>query len=124
MTASTSAEDNTSRFNRLRALRHFAEFQGRTQSQLHIRPLHEYVTCRLVLEGGFQPTELSPRPPLRVEQADNQNHLYYDPEATTVTEATILGGLKTKNNDTAPKATGYTLKSFIPTRFTTSSRSA
>ena len=72
MTASTSAEDNTSRFNRLHALRHFAEFEGRTQSQLHIRPLHEYVTCRLVLEGGFQPTELSPRPPLRVEQAETR----------------------------------------------------
>ena len=99
MTESTSAEGNTSRFNRLHALRHFAEFEGRTQSQLHIRPLHEYVTCRLVLEGGFQPTELSPRPPLRVEQADNQNHLCHDPEATTVTEATILGGLKTKNVD-------------------------
>ena len=99
MTASNSAEDTRSRFNRLNALRHFAEFEGRTQSQLHIRPLHEYVTCRLVLEGGFHPTELSPRPPLRVEQADGQNHLCYDAEETTVTEATILGGLKTKNVD-------------------------
>ena len=99
MTAPTSAEDTTPRFNRLHALRHFAEFKGRTQSQLHIRPLHEYVTCRLVLEGGFPPTELSPRPPLRVEQAANQHRLCYDPEATTVTEATILGGLKTKNVD-------------------------
>ena len=99
MTASNDAGDSLSRFNRLHALRHFAEFEGRTQSQLHIRPLHEYVTCRLVLEGGFHPSELNPRPPLRVERADNGWNLNYDPEATTVTEATILGGLKTKNVD-------------------------
>ena len=89
MTAPNDVRDTLSRFNRLHALRHFAEFEGRTQSQLHIRPLHEYVTCRLVLEGGFYPTELNPRPPLRVEQADNGWRLSYDPEATTVTEATI-----------------------------------
>ena len=77
----------------------FAEFEGRTQSQLHIRPLHEYVTCRLVLEGGFHPNELNPRPPLRVEQADERHRLSYAPETGTVTEATILGGLKTKNVD-------------------------
>ena len=99
MTARSSAQDTRLRFNRLHALRHFAEFEGRTQSQLHIRPLHEYVTCRLVLEGGFHPAELSPRPPLRVEQAGDQRRLCYDPEATTATEATILGGLKTKNVD-------------------------
>ena len=99
MTAPNNTKDTTPRFNRLHALRHFAEFEGRTQSQLHIRPLHEYVTCRLVLEGGFHPTELNPRPPLRVEQAGNRRRLSYDPEATTVTEATILGGLKTKNVD-------------------------
>ena len=95
----TTADDMTARFNRLHALRHFAEFDGRTQSQQHIRPLHEYVTCRLVLEGGFHPAELNPRPPLRVESTERRHRLVYDPDATTVTEATILGGLKTKNVD-------------------------
>ena len=99
MTPSNNAKDATSRFHRLHALRHFAKFEGRTQSQLHIRPLHEYVACRLVLEGGFHPTELSPRPPLRVEQTEHPQRLSYDPQANTVTEATILGGLKTKNVD-------------------------
>ena len=99
MTAPRDAEDTTSQFNRLCAFRHFAEFEGRTQSQMHIRPLHEYVTCRLVLEGGFHPFELTPRPPLRVETARKRHRLTYDPEATTVTEATILGGLKTKDVD-------------------------
>ena len=99
MTAPRDAEDTTSQFNRLCAFRHFAEFEGRTQSQMHIRPLHEYVTCRLVLEGGFHPFELTPRPPLRVETARKRHRLTYDPESTTVSEATILGGLKTKDVD-------------------------
>ena len=51
--------------SRTEALRHFATFAGPTQSQQHIKPLHEYVTARLVLEGGFAPDELRPRPPLR-----------------------------------------------------------
>ena len=88
-----------SRFNLSHAFRHFAEFSGPTQSQRHIRPLHEYVTCRLVLEGGFRPTELTPRPPLRLEQAGDLHRVIYDPKAITRAEATILGGLKTKSVD-------------------------
>ena len=99
MTAPRDAEDTTSQFNWLHAFRHFAEFGGRTQSQAHIKPLHAYVTCRLVLEGGFHPSELTPRPPLRVETTGRRHRLTYDPEATTVSEATILGGLKTKDVD-------------------------
>lgn len=60
MTRSHELEEYLMKFNRLHAFRHFAEFQGKTQSQLHIKPLHEYVTCRLVLEGGFSPSEISP----------------------------------------------------------------
>ena len=44
--------------NRLNAFRHFAVSDGPTQSQQHIKPLHDYVTSRLVLEGGFHPTSL------------------------------------------------------------------
>lgn len=99
MTTPRDAEDTTSQFSRLHAFRHFAEFEGRTQSQAHIKPLHEYVTCRLVLEGGFHPSELTPRPPLRVENERGRPCLAYDPDASTVTEATILGGLKTKDVD-------------------------
>ena len=83
--------------SRTEAFRHFATFAGPTQSQQHIKPLHEYVTARLVLEGGFAPDELRPRPPLRV--APGTNRLVYDPDHATSTEATILGGLKTKNVD-------------------------
>ena len=81
------------------AFRHFAEFAGPTQSQKHIKPLHEYVTCRLVLEGGFRPAELEPRPPLRLDEDEDPPILIYDAAQATRSEATILGGLKTKNVD-------------------------
>ena len=82
--------------NLQQALRHFAEFEGRTQSQEHIRPLHEYVSCRLVIEGGFHPDDIKPRPPFTVEEG---NRLVHDPQSATRAEATVLGGLKTKNID-------------------------
>ena len=37
------------------ALHTFATYAGATQSQQHIKPLHHYVACRLVLEGDFFP---------------------------------------------------------------------
>ena len=49
------------------ALAEFVYPAGRTQTQAHIRPLHWYVSCRLVLEGGFLPDEITPRPPFVVE---------------------------------------------------------
>lgn len=48
------------------ALSHFATYEGKTQSQQHIKPLHWYVACRLVLEGGFRPQEITPQPPFEV----------------------------------------------------------
>lgn len=83
--------------SRAEAFRRFATFAGPTQSQQHIKPLHEYVTARLVLEGGFTPDELRPHPPLRA--VPDTNRLVYAPEQATSAEATILGGLKTKNVD-------------------------
>lgn len=99
MSQRNDADDRESHFGRHHAFRHFAEFQGKTQTQLHIRPLHEYVTCRLVLEGGFHPEEINPRPPLRVEGSRRDVRVVHDPSQTTHSEATILGGLKTKNVD-------------------------
>ena len=85
--------------NRAEALEHFAVYDGPTQSQQHIKPLHWYVTCRLVLEGGFHPDELKPRPPFTVTRRRGERLIHYDPGAATGGEATILGGLKTKNVD-------------------------
>ena len=85
--------------NRAEALEHFAVYDGPTQSQQHIKPLHWYVTCRLVLEGGFHPDEIKPRPPFTVTRRRGERLIHFDPGAATGGEATILGGLKTKNVD-------------------------
>ena len=74
-----------------------------TQSQSHIRLLHWHIVERLVIEGGFHPDSVVPRPPLRVEtmrSGTRQAHrLIHDPDAAVDGEMTILGGLKTKNVD-------------------------
>ena len=99
MSENDELSEETSRFSRHEAFRHFATYEGKTQSQQHIKPLHEYVTCRLVLEGGFQPSEIKPHPPLRVDPEGKVHHLLYDRSAVTETEATVLGGLITKDVD-------------------------
>ena len=81
------------------ALRTFATYTGQTQGQAHIKPLHWYVACRLVVEGGFRPEEVTPRPPFRTQQHQRGWQLIYDPDVAEGGEATILGGLKTKNVD-------------------------
>ena len=85
--------------NRDDALRHFASYDGPTQSQQHIKPLHWYVACRLVLEGGFHPDEIKARPPFRVATKGRRHLLEFDEPYATGAEATILGGLKTKSVD-------------------------
>ena len=86
-------------FNQAGALKHFVRYDGPPQSQQHIKPLHWYVACRLVLEGGFHPDELKPRPPFTVTRRRGQYLVHFDPGAATGGEATVLGGLKTKNVD-------------------------
>jgi hypothetical protein len=74
-----------------------------TQSQVHIRPLHQHIVQRLVIEGGFRPEDVSPRPPLRIDtrgRGGQQSHsLVYDAAVAQPGEQTILGGLKTKDVD-------------------------
>ena len=52
------------------ALARFVTFGGATQSQRHIKPLHWYVACRLVVEGGFEPDEI-PIPAARCGSSDS-----------------------------------------------------
>jgi hypothetical protein len=61
--------------------------------------LHWYTSCRLVIEGGFNPDEITPHPPFRVEERRGHYNLIHDPSVATGSEQTILGGLKTKNVD-------------------------
>ena len=91
--------DNVCRWiDRTSALRTFATYTGQTQSQAHIKPLHWYVACRLVVEGGFLPEEITPRPPFRTQQRQGWR-LIHDPDVAEGGERTILGGLKTKDVD-------------------------
>jgi hypothetical protein len=85
--------------NQRDALAHFASYEGATQSQEHIKPLHWYVACRLAIEGGFRPDEITPRPPFTFKKRKGKWHLVHDPKVAAGGEATVLGGLKTKNVD-------------------------
>jgi len=84
------------------ALKNFVD-ATKHQSQEHIKPLHWHITTRLVIEGGFHPDSITPRPPLRVETMGTGTKRSYslicDPDAAKPGEQTILGGLKTKNVD-------------------------
>jgi hypothetical protein len=85
--------------NRLEALRHFSLYTGTTTSQQHIKPLHWYLACRLVVEGGFHPDEIRPRPPFVVKEGRYGHRLHFDPSTAQGGERTVLGGLKTKSVD-------------------------
>lgn len=87
--------------NQKQALAAFAGFTDKTQSAGHIKPLHWYVACRLVLEGGFHPDDIKPRPPFTVQKSKRRglSVLTFDNAAATGSEAVVLGGLKTKKVD-------------------------
>jgi hypothetical protein len=70
-----------------------------TQGQRHIKPLHQHIALRLVIEGGFPPDEITPHPPLRAETRAGLHKLAFDPQAQREQEQTVLGGLKTKDID-------------------------
>ena len=69
------------------------------QGSGHIRALHWYVACRLVLEGGFSPDEITPRPPFVVQKRGGGFLLEHSPDSAGSGERIILGGLKTKAVD-------------------------
>lgn len=87
----------------LDAFKEFATHTGKTQSAGHIKPLHWYIACRLVLEGGFRPDDITPRPPFDVREIKRKGRvrylLDYNPASAGAGEQIILGGLKTKNVD-------------------------
>lgn len=70
-----------------------------TQGQQHIKPLHQHIAIRLVIEGGFHPDEITPHPPLVVGGHGGRNRLSFDETAQREDEQTVLGGLKTKDID-------------------------
>ena len=81
---------------------HLASSKEKTQSQHIVKPIHWYIACRLVIEGGFYPDEIKPHPPFKVVKKE----LHFDPNAASGKEATVLGGLKTKDVDVVVEKPG------------------
>jgi len=72
----------------------------KTQSGLHIKPIHSHCANRLVVEGGFRPEWVLPRPGLESKAgANNRYALKYSRESENPSEQSVLGGMKYKNVD-------------------------
>src|ERR1700730_2339987 len=96
----SSAKETRCRWVTLReALQAFVRAESGHKGQHHIKPLHCYVACRLVLEGGFLPDEITPRPPFVVTRRGNRLVVAHDAASGGTGEQTVLGGLKTKSID-------------------------
>jgi len=80
------------------ALARFHSLEG-LRAQRHVKPMHQYVAMRLVVEGGFPPEEISPRPPLDATKVGSRYVLRVDEAASNTREETVLGGLKSKDVD-------------------------
>jgi hypothetical protein len=73
-----------------------------TQSGEHIKPIHAYCAARLILEGGFPPEWVSPRPALSSKRISNRVfELRHSPGTASTSERRILGGIKYKSVDVA-----------------------
>ncbi|MDE0175102.1 MAG: hypothetical protein OYH76_17675 [Defluviicoccus sp.] len=85
---------------------HLAISKEKTQSQKVVRPLHWYIACRLVIEGGFLPDQIKPRPPFKAVRKGRRWLLSFDQDTGGGGEATVLGGLKTKDVDIVVQKSG------------------
>ena len=79
--------------------RHLATSTEPTTTQRVVKPLHWYIACRLVIEGGFLPEEIKPRPPFKAMKKGARWLLSFVRDEASSSEATVLGGLKTKDVD-------------------------
>lgn len=61
--------------------------------------VRRYVACRLVVEGGFHPDLITPRPPSVVKTHTGRRLLHDDASATRTGKAPVPGGLKTQYID-------------------------
>jgi hypothetical protein len=73
---------------------------SKTQSGQHIKPFHSHCSTRLVVEGGFPPEWMHPRPPMESKAGTNNRYqLSYSKAAENPSEQSVLGGMKYKNVD-------------------------
>lgn len=82
-----------------KALVPFVDADIATQGSKHIKPLHRYIALRLVLEGGFAPEEITPRPPLVMSGSGRERKLVFNAKVQQKSESTVIGGLKSKKID-------------------------
>lgn len=80
------------------ATRIFAQATS-TESAEHIKPLHRYLAMRFVIEGGFHPADIMPRPQLAADLQDGIWHLSFQAGSEKEKEQVVLGGLKSKKID-------------------------
>ena len=85
---------------------HIATSEALTQSQQVVKPLHWYIACRLVIEGGFLPEQIKPAPPFEAMNSGRSWKLRFDRSKASGSEATVLGGLKTKDVDVVVERPG------------------
>ena len=93
-----SVESRTSTSLR-QAINRFASSDPNGQPGERIRALRRYAACRLVIEGGFQPDRIRPRPPISVERNRRGAFLRHDPDAAKPGRRTLLGGLTPRRVD-------------------------
>lgn len=64
-----------------------------------VSSLRQYVANRLVIEGGFDPDWIWPRPPITVDRARDGLLLSHDPDAANADRLILPGGLKAAKPD-------------------------
>lgn len=69
------------------------------QSADLVDSLRWYVASRLVIEGGFDPDWIRPRPPITVDRNRHGSFLSPDPDAAKPGRRTLLGALKAAKPD-------------------------
>jgi hypothetical protein len=80
------------------AARAFVEATS-TESAEHIKPLHRYLAMRFVIEGGFDPASIMPRPPLAGTIKEGRWWLSFESPGAEGKEQVVLGALKSKRID-------------------------
>lgn len=70
-----------------------------TESAEHIKPFHRYLALRLVIEGGFLPTDLMPNPLLVANLRKGHRYLSFESRIEEEREQVVLGALKSKRID-------------------------
>ena len=77
----------------------FAHSDPNARIEERIRLLRWYVARRLVVEGGFRPDRIRPRPPISVEWNRRGAFLHRNSDAAKPGRRTLLGGLGTRRVD-------------------------